>query len=219
MTKGQLAVLWGLAIVVVVVFAGLTYVLSRPSPAAQPLVERPAATPTGSAQQGESYLVPETPNSVRSLYDRAERVAKEWQPDAGLVSAVASWPFATLDDLSGPVDWTLSFFSPGTQRVYVLNVHLDQITTVRETLSPYPLPVVTIERWRVDSHQALNAWLNGGGGDFLRSHPVVDVSARLHIQEERAVWAVIGTVQESDAQGGPPVLVVDLDATDGARIR
>ncbi len=164
MTKGQLAVLWGLAVGVVLVFAALTYILSRPSPPAQIMVEPPAATPVGLAQEVETWLLPQTPHSARSLYDLAAQAALEWQPDAGLTSVVASWPFATLDDLSGPVDWTFSFFSPSTQRVYVLNVHPEGITPIRESLSPYPLPVVAADRWQVDSHQALNAWLNGGGG-------------------------------------------------------
>jgi hypothetical protein len=214
-TKGQLALLWGLAVGIVMVFAALTYVLSRPAASVQPLVERrPVATPVGSAQQSELYLLPQTPNSARALYDRAEQAAHEWQPDAGLASAVASWPFATLDGLSRPVDWTFSFFSPSTQRLYVLNVHPERITPIRETLSPYPLPILSPEQWRVDSYQALNAWLNGGGGDLMRSHPVVDVSARLRLDDERLVWSVIGLGPE-----GQPVWGVLLDAVDGDPVR
>ena len=155
---------------------------------------------------------------MRSLYERADQAAKEWRSDAGLVSAVASWPFATLDDLSGPVDWTLSFFSPGTQSIDVLNVHPDRITSIREMLSPYPLPAIAIDLWQVDSHEALNAWLNGGGGDFLRSHPVVDVSARLRVEDGRALWTVIGTSRGDAGQEEQPSWVVVLDAADGARV-
>jgi hypothetical protein len=146
------------------------------------------------------------------------QAAKEWQPDAGLVSVAASWPFATLDDLSSPVDWTFTFYSPGTQRVYVLNVHSEQSMLIRETLSPYPLVVVASDMWQVDSHQALNAWLNGGGGEFLGGYPVVDVSVRLRVDDGRAVWAVIGAGRGGAAQDDPLLLDVVLDATDGQRI-
>jgi hypothetical protein len=229
-TKGQLAVLWGLAVVILLILAALTYLLSGPllsvqlsekgpaSGSVPQLVGIPTGVPTGVSTGvptgAQIYLLPETPHSARSLYDRAEQAAKEWRPDAGLVSAAASWPFATLDQLSGPVDWTLSFFSPGTQSVHVLNVHQNQITPIRETLSPYPLPVMEIERWRVDSHEALNAWLNGGGGDFLRSHSVVDVSARLRLEDGQLVWSVIGSGPE-----GQPAWGVLLDAVDGDRVR
>ena len=129
------------------------------------------------------------------------------------MSAVASWPFATLDDLSGPVDWTFAFFSPGTQGLYVLNVRLEHVTPIRETLSPYPLPVVAAELWPVDSYEALNAWLNAGGGKFLRDHPVVDVNARLGWGDEQAVWDVAGADREDGS-----MFSVQLDAAVGRRI-
>jgi len=213
-TKGQLALLWGLAVGVVLVFAALTYVLAHSSPPAQVLVERQAATPVSPVPEVETYLLPQTPNSARALCDRATQAAQEWQPDAGLASAVASWPFATLDDLSGPADWTFTFFSPRTQRVYVLNVYPDQVTLIRDALSPYPLPVLSSEEWRVDSHQALNAWLDSGGGDVLRSYSIVDVSARLRLEDGRAIWSVIGSVQ-----GGQPSLTIWVDAVSGEKAR
>jgi hypothetical protein len=202
-----------LAVAIVLVFAALTCILARPSPPVQRLIEPPSDVVAGSVQPVETYLLPATPHSARSLYDRAEQVAKEWQPDAALTSAVASWPFVTQDDLSGPVDWTFSFFSPGTQRIYVLNVYPERIVPLRETLSPYPLPVVALEGWRVDSHQALSAWLNGGGGDFLRSHPVVDVSVRLGLEDGRAAWGVAGVDRESGS-----TFAVRLDAALGKRV-
>ena len=236
MTKGQLAVLWGLAVIVLLIMAALTYLLSRPALPAPLLgqgpasgsVQQPVGVPAGVPATVQTYLLPGMPYSARSLYDRAEQTAKEWRPDASLVSVAASWPFATLDRLSGPVDWTLSFFSPSTQSVHVLNVHPDQITPIRrgEVLSPYPLPVIEIDRWRVDSYEALNAWLNGGGGDFLRSHPVVDVGARLRVEDGRAVWTVIGTRRVDALHEGQPLpaepvgesMGVVLDAADGTPV-
>jgi hypothetical protein len=214
MTRAQLAVLWGLAVGIVLVFAVLTYVLSRPYLPARLSAEPATGVPVGALEQGAIYRLPETPYSARALYDRAAGAATAWQPDASLVSAAASWPFADLDGLSGPVDWTFSFFSPGTQRIYVLNVDPDRVTPIRETLSPYPLPAIASTGWQWDSSQALNAWLNGGGGDFIRAHPIVDISAHLGSQDGQVVWAVVGTARESGS-----TFAVKLDAAGGDRIQ
>lgn len=217
MTKAQLAALWGLALGVVLVFAALTYVLSRLSPSPALLS---AATPVAARADMESpavespavdYRLSGTPYSARSLYSQAEQEAQAWQPDARLVSAAASWPFADLDGLSAEVDWTFSFYSPGTQRIYVLDVNPDRVLLIRETLSPYPLPIVASEQWQIDSHQALNAWLNGGGGDFLQGYPVVDVSIRLGSDDGRVVWTIAGAAHRSEA-----VFTMALDALDGS---
>jgi hypothetical protein len=212
-TRTQLAVLWGLAVGVVLIFAVLTYVLSRPSPTARLSAASQAPAPVGTMPRAEVYRLPETPYSARSAYGPAERVAQAWQPDAGLVSAVASWPFSDLDDLSGPVDWTFSFFSPGTQRVYVINARQEQVTPIREALSPYPLPVVALDRWRVDSYQALSAWLDGGGGEFLQDHAIVDISVRLGGDEGQILWVVVGT-----DRGNQSAFAVRLDAADGSAL-
>lgn len=223
MTKVQLAILWALAALVVGVFAALSYVASQsgaPLPAAAapaPRLEAPAADqpvadrPVADAP-AQVYSLPQTPYSAQSLYALATQAARQWQPDAGLVSAAASWPFADLDGFSMPVDWTFQFYSPGTQRISVINVNETQVTPIRETLSPYPLAVVTADRWPVDSHQALNAWLNSGGGDFLHAHPVVDVSMRLRSTDDtQPLWVVVGV-----AGDGQTTQTVQLDASTGA---
>jgi hypothetical protein len=189
MTKTQLAVLWGLGVLIVVIMGALGFIFSQ---AERPQTQAPTAAPTVLPTQA-TYRLPETPHSARNLYGRAEQAAQGWQRDAALVSASASWPFAALDDLSRPVDWTFQFYSPATNRVYVINVNQTDVTPIRETLSPYSLPTVVVEQWQVDSHQAVNAWLNRGGGAFLKRHTVVDISIRLaRPQGGEAVWTVLG---------------------------
>jgi hypothetical protein len=123
-----------------------------------------------------------------------------WQPDAALVSAAASWSFVALDDLSGPTDWTFQFYSASTQRAYVVNVAEQAVTPIHETLVPYSQSAIAIDRWQVDSHQALNEWLNRGGGAFLKRHPVVDVSIRLARAEGTdPTWAIAGLDQSGQA--------------------
>ena len=57
-----------------------------------------------------------------------------------------------------------------------------------------------MDRWRVDSHQALGTWLDYGGAAFLSSHSVVDVSARLrHSEDGKLEWSVVGVARGSQA--------------------
>lgn len=203
MTKTQLAILWGLGVLVVVVLSALGFLLSQArqpyalSPTATPAETLAETTPQALRSPQAEYRLPETPHSARNAYGRAEQAARDWQPDAALVSAAASWPFASLDNFSRPVDWTFQFYSPATGRVYVINVNQESVTPIRETLSPYSLAPIEVDKWQVDSYQAVNAWLNRGGGVFLKRYTVVDVSIRLSRPQEGAPeWTVFG-VQES----------------------
>jgi hypothetical protein len=51
-----------------------------------------------------------------------------------------------------------------------------------------------------DSHQAINAWLDRGGGTFLKRYAVVDVSIRL-AQSPQGVptWTVLGIDDSGEA--------------------
>ena len=193
MTKTQLVILWGLGVLVIGVLGALGLLLSqtgRPQPSVP--VEVQAAVPSALTTQA-SYRLPETPHSAQNLYAQAEQAAQRWQPDAALVSAAASWSFASLDNFSRPIDWTFQFYSPSTARVYVISVSGTTVTPIRETLSPYSLPVIDVERWQIDSYQALNTWLNRGGGAFLKRTAIVDVSIRLARPQGNApVWMVVG---------------------------
>jgi len=201
MTRTRIVIPWWLGVLIVVGLGTLGWVLSRSRPP-EALVRTsgPEGAPTlaeamtpAKATVSTAYRLPETPYSAHSQYARSEQAARNWQPDAALVSAAASWPFVSLDDLSRPVDWTFQFYSPATGRVYTINVGQDAVTAIRETLSPYELPAIDVKEWQVDSYEAINEWLNRGGGAFLKLHPVVDVSIRLARPTGGAPeWTVVG---------------------------
>jgi hypothetical protein len=210
MTRAQVAILWILGVLIVAIVAVLGYVYTLRAQAEPALT--PATTAPPAARATQVYSLPTTPYSAKSLYANALQAAQAWQPDATLVSASTSWPFAELDDFSSPADWTFQFYSPQTHGIYVINASETQVIAVRETLSPYGISGVSEEEWQLDSNQALNVWLSGGGGDFMREYPAVDVSARLvSSQPGAAVWAVIAADRQSDG-----VHTVRIDASSGA---
>ena len=206
MTKKQVAILWGLTAIVLIVFVLVGRVISRSA-------EKQQSPVTTSRKR--TYNLGQISQSARNLYALADQAARSWQKDARLVSASASWLFVKVDDFSAPTNWTFQFFSPRTQKLYVVSASEAQVTVIRDTLSPYVLPAAPVGEWQLDSNQALSIWLNNGGGDFLAKHPIVDVSAMLQPPEEGGLeWVVIGTVRDSQA-----VHLVRIDARSGALLQ
>jgi hypothetical protein len=206
MTKKQVAILWGLTAVVLVVFVLVGRLISR-SAKKQP---SPATT-----SYKRTYNLGQISQSARNVYALADQAARSWQKDAALVSASASWLFVEVDDLGAPTNWTFQFFSPRTQKLYVVSAGESQVTVIRDTLSPYVLPTAPVGEWQLDSNQALTIWLNNGGGDLLATHPIVDVSAMLQPPDGGGLeWVVVGTVRDSQT-----VHLVRIDAQSGALLQ
>ncbi len=199
MSKTQIAILWGFTLVIVLAFVVAGQFLSRSTATEMPVT-----------QSTRVYSLPQVPYSARGFYDRAWQAALSWQSDAQLASAAAYWPFVRLDHLSQPTTWTFQFFSPATQHIYVIAVDERNINVIRSSLTPYPLTTLRIEQWQIDSPEALNTWLNHGGGRFLELHPAVDVLARLVAGNENIEWVIAGNVSGTDE-----VYVVRLNATTG----
>ncbi|MFN2229464.1 MAG: hypothetical protein ACK2VA_06825 [Anaerolineae bacterium] len=204
MTRTQIGILWGTTLLVVIGLVVLSQVLGRPT--SSTMTVEPTTMPAA------VYRLPESPGSARSLYAYADQAARTWQADAQLASALSNWAFVEIDDLSQPAPWTYQFYSPATGRACTVSVDGTQATVIRESLSPYPLRPVTGEAWRVDSPQALSAWLEQGGGAFLSRHSVVDLSARLRVSEQgRLEWVVVGMVRDTET-----MQLVRIDAATGA---
>ncbi len=200
MSKTQIVILWGLAVLVVIVFAVLSQVISR-APSSEVAVTVPPA---------RQIHLPGT-HSLKQLYPRADQAARTWQGDALLAAATASWSFAQIEHLEAANDWTLQFYSPSTQQIQVLTASEEQVLPIVSSLSPYELSTVEMEEWRVDSHQALSTWLNAGGAAFLDRYSIVDISARLGFsKEKRLEWSVVGVVRDSQT-----FHQVRIDATSG----
>lgn len=199
MTRWQKITLASLGLILLTMLGTLAYVLlTRPKPGELPVAAAPAPT----------YTVTAGAVTARSAYGQAEAVARAWQGDAALLSASAVWRKTSVADLSWPVAWNYQFYSSGTAKIYLVVVRDGQARGIRESLSPYKLTSIPGEQWQVDSHRALSAWLNGGGGNFMRQYSLLDIQAKLSVQQGRLAWVVSGT----DAVGTDGLDVV-VDAT------
>ncbi len=184
MTRWQKIILVSLSLIVLTMLVMLAYVLLT-VPTSDELPPTPVPKPT--------YTVPAAAVTARSAYEQAQAAAQAWQADALLVSASAVWRKTSVAVLSWPVAWNYQFYSPGTKKIYLIVVRDGQASGIRETLSPYKLATVNIDQWQVDSHQALSAWLNGGGGGFMRQYTLIDIQAKLSMQQDKLLWIISGT--------------------------
>jgi hypothetical protein len=185
MTRRQWMILGSLSLIVVALAIALVYVLlTAPSSASSAPVVRPQKT----------YAVPVAAVTARSAYAVAQETALKWREDAYLTSASALWPKATTDTFREPAAWNYQFYSPSAGKVNIIAVQGGEATSLRQSYAPYILSAISVETWQVDSPQALVAWLNAGGGYFLRGRTLVDVHATLRYdgQGGQTMWYVTG---------------------------
>lgn len=191
MGRRQWLILGSLALVLIALIIALVYVLFTAPSGTSVVLPPPQMT----------FEAPVAAVTAQSAYVLAREAALQWQEDAYLVSASASWRNATVDLFREPVPWAFQFYSPSTRRLNVFSVSGGEAETLRESYVAYVLLPVTVEAWRADSPQALADWLNASGGRFLRAYTLVDVHATLRYDKElgRAMWFITGL--ESGGKG------------------
>jgi hypothetical protein len=202
-----LAALW---IVVGGLICGVTAWLLASRPAVQLGLGEPTATPS----PAPTYTVQFVQVTARQLYPAAEALARAWEPDAQLAGVNASWPATAVDQVGNPTDWSYRFYSPARSRLYLVGVssagqavgmeHLG-----RETSAP---SVINLDKWKVDSSEAIAHWLDNGGGALLSQSANIEVTMQLGVEPEagQTVWFVTGS-GGSEGQG----LALKVDAATG----
>lgn len=162
---------------------------------------------------GEESAAPLSPVTASLAYPAAFTAAENWQADAQLVSATASWPDVTSEeDLDRAVAWGYTFLSPQTRQIQVVSVS-PQGTEAVQTVNAGPKTRSTdVTSWQVDSEEVLRLFLDNGGRDFLEQHPGATVTLRVALEEdaERLVWYAMGIYSPDRA-----TLVVSVDASTG----
>ena len=202
-----LAALW---VAVGGLICGATAWLLTSRPAAQIGLGEPAATPS----PAPTYTVQFVKVTARQLYPAAEALARAWEPDTQLVGINASWPATAVDQVGNPTDWSYRFYSPSRSRLYLVGVsssgqavgaeHFRQ-----ETSAP---PLINLEKWKLDSSEAIAHWLDNGGGALLSQNPDTEVTMQLGVDPagSQTVWFVTGS-GSADGQG----LALKVDAVTG----
>jgi hypothetical protein len=204
MTRREWGLLLVLLLAVAAVFVTLGYLILRPTEPGPVAVPLPEVT----------YDLSDATVTAKTVYPLAQEVARNRQADVQLASISATWGETNVKTVGSPTAWTFQFYSPETNRIYVVVVDQGQAQLIREAFTPHPSPPIHEESWPIDSDEALGIWLSYGGGQFLMAHLAgTKVVAQLAISPDgpQAIWTVAGL-----SERGQAYFTVLVDAATGA---
>mgnify|MGYP005844150695 FL=1 len=175
----------------------------------------------GAQAARKSYITYPDPGvqriSAQRAYAQAFALAQNWQGDAQLVGARASFRQEAPGTIGGGQTWSFQFFSPSTSRLYLLSVQGEQAQgeLAVERLVRAEMTHVEVAQWQVDSEDALLVFLSHGGEEFLRQHPEAVINLQLVPPKKNGglIWLASGV-----APGGQAVFFVQIDAQTGSVI-
>lgn len=149
-------------------------------------------------------------------YASALKAAQAWQTDAQLMQAQATWPQGSTPDqlLRGEESWGFTFYSPSSQRIGVFSVVEDNASLVSEGEHEQTDPLLSASGWNLDSKDAIEIFLAGGGRTFLAEQGVSTMTMALMASDievnGRLEWQVaLFSLQTGQA------FTMRLDATSG----
>jgi len=181
-SKREWTILIGLVVVVLAVYGGLLWVVTRGGIKVGPVPPRP--TP------------PWQVLTAREAYPLAEGAARAWQSDAKLSNASSSWGSGATPQqlLEGKTTWGFHFISPSTSQFCIVSVMGEQARVIDSGRIPSVPVLLELSDWHVDSPQALSVFLDHGGRDFLAAHTDADVHLHLltRIENETLLWLAAG---------------------------
>jgi hypothetical protein len=102
-------------------------------------------------------------------YAAAQKTAVAWQPDAQLLNAQATWPQGTTANQlrQGETSWGFTFYAPSAQQIAVISVVEDEATLISQGDHQQTDPLLSASGWNLDSQDAIETFLAGGGSTFL----------------------------------------------------
>jgi hypothetical protein len=114
-------------------------------------------------------------------YANAQNRALAWQADAQLMTAQATWPQgATAQQLrQGETSWGFTFYAPSAQQIAVISVVEDEATLISQGEHQQTDSLLSASGWNLDSQDAIETFLAGGGNTFLKEGGVSTLTMAL----------------------------------------
>ncbi|MCB8966147.1 MAG: hypothetical protein H6660_04555 [Ardenticatenaceae bacterium] len=131
-------------------------------------------------------------NTAKIAYAFAQRSVADWYADAVLLDASTTWPQgATETDLrTGIANWGYTFYSPEAGTATLVTVTGDTSQRISESAYTPPASITDAGAWLLDSQQAVQIFLDNGGGAFMRDNGITTLIMQLTTSNpsERMEW-------------------------------
>jgi hypothetical protein len=149
-------------------------------------------------------------------YAQAQNAAAAWQADAQIMTAQATWPQgATAEQLrQGQESWGFTFYSPAAQQIGIFSVVADQVMFVSEGEHQQTDPLLSASGWNLDSQDAIETFMAGGGGRFLAEGGVSTLTMALLASDTEGNGRLEWQISLVSLQTGQ-AFIMRLDATSG----
>lgn len=152
--------------------------------------------------------------TAKVAFAAAQQVAINWQSDAALLNASATWPQgARASDLqTGQTTWSFTFYSVQGGATALIAVVENEATLLSNGRFQNTTPILAAGGWQVDSEAVINQFLSQGGETFIQDNGVTTMTMMLSTSNEtgRIEW-FISLFGEQTARW----LEMRLDATSG----
>ncbi len=119
--------------------------------------------------------------SAKIAYVAAHRAAVAWQPDAQLLNASTTWPQGTRVNtlLTGESIWEFVFYSPETATSASFSVIEDNVQLIGSSHVERPYTPLDINGWEINSGEAIQQLLEGGGFELIRDEGITVLTMAL----------------------------------------
>lgn len=155
-------------------------------------------------------------SSALIAYAAVQNQARDWQPDAQLVTAQATWPQgATADYIrQGRESWGFTFYAPTAGRIALFSVVEDVVSLISERDHQQTSPLLSVSGWNLDSNEAVRIFLQEGGNSFLADQDVTTMTMSLLANDVEANGRLEWQIALFSPQTGQTFTML-LDATSG----
>lgn len=202
-------------LLVVVAVLSLTFWFRNDRTAVSP----PASNSATTIAQRADDIAP-TPaydgRSAVAAYAQARNAATAWQPDAQILTAQATWPQgATVEQIrQGQESWGFTFYSPAAQKIGVFSVVEDDAQFVSEGDHEQTNSLLSASGWNLDSDEAVETFLAGGGSRFLTEGGVATLTMAFLANDVEGNGRLEWQISLFSLQTGS-AFTMRLDATSG----
>ena len=144
----------------------------------------------------------------------AQKTALDWQPDAQLLNATATWGSSNNPDAfqAESATWLYSFYSPAAKRVALFAVN-DETKILADNPVSKQYTLLPAGNWHTDSNKVVTTLMEMGGREFVAQHGTSNLTLSLSVTNNQILWMADLIAEQTGA-----FVSVTMDANSGETI-